>query len=129
MAKSKKPTSSKPFGDEITIQELPLKNPVRPGPPGGKTLLDLIEEKRPRNPDGTPIEAHQTEELVVFGPVMQAFSWTVPLMMLLFALDYLVHAQYREEVEINMILIRMFKATPGTPHLPELQPSQKLTND
>lgn len=117
MAKSKNPASSKPLGDEITIQELPLNNPVRSGPPGGKTLLDLIEEKRPRNPDGTPIEAHQTEELVVFGPIMQAFTWMVPLMMLLFSLDYLVHAQYRQEIEIDMILMRMFKATPGTSHL------------
>lgn len=123
MAKSKKSATSKPFGDEITIQELPLKNPVRSGPPGGKTLLDLIEEKRPRNPDGTPVEAHQAdEEMVVFGPGMQAFTWMVPLMMLLFSLDYLVHAQYRQEVEMSMILMRVFKAAPGTSR-PPLTPS------
>lgn len=113
MAKTKKTTPSKPSKDEITIQELPLKNPIWTRPPGTKTLLDVIEEKRPRNPDGTPIEAGE-DEVVEFGPGMQAFTWTIPLMMLLFVLDYLVHQQYRQEIELNMIIMRVLKASPGT---------------
>lgn len=116
MAKSKKAAPSKPLKNEITIEELPLKNPIW-SKPTGKTLVDLIDEKRPRNPDGTPIEPHLAdEEIVVFGPVMQTVTWTVPLAMLLFAFDVLVHQQYRQDVEYYMILGRVIKAVPGTSH-------------
>lgn len=119
MAKSKRSASSKPAKDEITIEELPLKNPIWTKPTGNKTLLDIIEEKRPRNPDGTPIEAGGEEnEEVIFGPGMQAFTWMVPLMMLLFSLDYLVHQQYRQEVEMRMIIMRVLKAAPGVYYIP-----------
>ncbi|KAI5840189.1 hypothetical protein DFP73DRAFT_529278 [Morchella snyderi] len=112
MAKPK----SKPQKDPITIAEMPLSRPPPSSTTGPrpKTLVDLIEEKRPRHPDGTPIlPSDGDDDVVVFGAGMTAAMWTVPLAMLLFVFDVLVHQQYVQEVDVPAILWRVVKAVPA----------------
>lgn len=114
-----KPKNPKPKKDPITIAEMPLSRP----PPSStstdsasrpKTLVELIDEKRPRHPDGTPILPSDDDDVVEFGAGMTAVMWTVPLTMLLFAFDVLVHQQYVQEVALSEILWRVVKAVPGS---------------
>ncbi|KAL7270584.1 hypothetical protein RUND412_006705 [Rhizina undulata] len=105
MARARKsPTANPP---EITISEVPLTVPNR-DKPTGRTLIDLIEEHRPQHPDDVTIPAEE-----VIGPVGQSVFWTVPLAMLLFGFDVLVHQQYRQDIEYQMIFIRVLKALPA----------------
>ena len=138
---SNAPASS--FGD-ITISELPLALPDRdtPLPPGHRTLLDLIDEKRPRDSRGNAIvptrrrkldrdvggkkeaergegapeededEAVEMEDLV--GPLAMAFFYTVPLTLTLAAFEVVVHQQYRQDMEWSTIGIKCLKAFPST---------------
>jgi hypothetical protein len=119
MAKSKsKSEKGKTFVNEdgITIREIPLRKPdFGPRAPGHKTLIDIVDEKRPRNPDGTPIVAHSAsdEEEVVFGPVMTTMSFLMPLSMLLGGFDVLVHQQYGQDVVMEKVIWRVARAVPG----------------
>lgn len=97
--------------DGITIHEIPLATPDF-SKPTGPTLLDVIEEKRPRHTDGTPIGVDDGLDLEI-PPVIIAFSFAVPLTMMLFAFDVLVHRQYRQELEYWLIFLRCSKAFPG----------------
>lgn len=121
MAKSKSKSKSekeKTFvnDDGITIREIPLKKPdFGPRAPGHKTLIDIVDERRPRNPDGTPIVAHTSneEEEVVFGPMMTTISFLMPLSMLLGGFDVLVHQQYAQDVVMEKVIWRVVRAMPG----------------
>lgn len=97
--------------DGITIHEIPLATPDF-SKPTGPTLLDVIEEKRPRHTDGTPIGVDDGLDLEI-PPVIIAFSFAVPLTMMLFAFDVLVHRQYRQELEYWLIFLRCSKAFPA----------------
>lgn len=87
--------------------------------PTGKTLLDLIEEKRPRDADGNVIsekKAGEEEEMgleEVFGPGMNTLVIAVPMVILLFWLDVIVHMQYLQEIEWWSIAMRCLKGSPG----------------
>ncbi|RPB15957.1 hypothetical protein P167DRAFT_481965 [Morchella conica CCBAS932] len=84
------------------------------GAPRPKTLVELIDEKRPRHPDGTPIlPSNDDDDVVLFGAGMTAAMWTGPLAMLLFTFDVLVHQQYVQEVEMAEIVWRVVKAVPA----------------
>lgn len=114
----KQKTTDNP-ANPITFKEIPLRPPPASGRPSGqKTLVDIIDENRPKNPDGTPIVPHDADEEVVFGPVMQTVSYTIPLAMLLAGFDVLVHMQYRQEVENKIVMWRVLKAIPGTSPFP-----------
>jgi hypothetical protein len=113
-------TSSFVTPEGVRISEIPLSLPEYGSKPTGRTLLDLIDEKRPRDTDGNPIgfsrkNGDDEEEEEIFGPGMNTFFFAVPLTILLFWLDVLVHMQYRQEVEWRLILMRCLKALPGKP--------------
>ena len=151
MAKSSSPNpldSSAPvsISGDITISELPLALPDRntPRPPGHKTLLDLIEEKRPRDSRGNAIvpvrrrkssedaggkkgaeggegvqeegegEDEEIEMEDLVGPLGMAFFYTVPLTLTLAAFEVVVHQQYRQDMEWSSIGVKCLKAFPST---------------
>ncbi|KAA8912903.1 hypothetical protein FN846DRAFT_903259 [Sphaerosporella brunnea] len=109
----------------VRISELPLKTPEYGKKPTGRTLLDLIDEKRPRDAAGNPIsashkegeageedkEAEEMEE--VFGHRANTFFFAVPLTILLFWLDVLVHMQYRQQTDFKLVIMRCIKAFPA----------------
>ncbi|KAG0129147.1 hypothetical protein HOY82DRAFT_417441 [Tuber indicum] len=107
MAQTKK-TPTRTRTPPITYTEIPMETPTR-NAPSGTTLIDIIDSHRPRDASGAPT---LTEE-EVFGPGMQAFSLTIPLCMLLGTFDYLVHLQYRQEVDLNEIIWKVIKASPA----------------
>lgn len=118
MVRTRKPKSFvTPEG--ITVTELPLAHPDYDTKPTGKTLLDLIEEKRPRDADGNVIsekKAGEEEEMgleEVFGPGMNTLVIAVPMVILLFWLDVIVHMQYLQEIEWWSIAMRCLKGSPG----------------
>ncbi|CUS06861.1 unnamed protein product [Tuber aestivum] len=112
MARTKK-TPTRARTPPITYTEIPLKTPTRHAP-SGKTLVDIIDTHRPRDPSGAPIPSSTpAEEEEIFGPGMQAFCLTVPFCMLLGTFDYLVHLQYRQEVDLRGIIWRVIKASPA----------------
>jgi len=96
----------------VTFTEIPMQMPNYGSAPTGKTLLDIIEEKRPRNASGTPIGAEEEDEEEIFGLGANTFFFVVPLVILLFWLDVLVHIQYRQETEWKLIFGRCAKALP-----------------
>jgi hypothetical protein len=102
--------------DGVRITEIPMKKPEYGSKPKGRTLLDLIDEKRPRDANGTPIGWSEDglEEVEPFGPVMNTLIFAIPLMILLCSLDIVVHMQYRQDLEWSLILWRCIKAFPGT---------------
>jgi hypothetical protein len=112
-------TSSFVTPDGVRISEIPMRSPEYGQKPTGRTLLDIIDEKRPRDADGNPIgvsrEGDEEDEEEVFGHGMNTFFFAVPLTILLFWLDVLVHMQYRQEMEWRLILMRCLKAFPGKP--------------
>lgn len=118
MARTKR-TPTRTHTPPITYTEIPMKTPNRDAP-SGKTLIDLIDTHRPRDPSGTPIPSSSTpteDEEEIFGPGMQALCLTVPFCMLLGAFDYLVHLQYRQEVDLRGIIWKVIKSSPRTiPH-------------
>jgi len=100
----------------VTVSEIPLGMPDRGRKPGGRTLLDVIDEKRPRDAHGNPIGAttkEEVEEIDVFGHAGNTFFFAVPLTILLFWLDVLVHLQYKQEAEWRLVVLRCVKAFPG----------------
>lgn len=56
----------------------------------------------------------------LFGPVMQTMLYVVPLVTVLFWLDYLVYFQYRQEIEWWDITVRSVKGAPGMFWIPFL---------
>ena len=97
----------------VTFTEIPMQMPNYGSAPTGKTLLDIIEEKRPRDASGTPIGVGEEDEEEIFGHGANTFFFAVPLVILLFWLDVLVHIQYRQETEWKLIFGRCAKALPG----------------
>jgi hypothetical protein len=96
--RTKPPTPTEPelfpprasFVPPETVSEVPVGIPDHARKPGGRTLLDLIDEKRPHNAHGNPISATTTEEVEeidVFGHAGNTFFFVVPLTILLFWLD------------------------------------------
>lgn len=144
-AKNSSPSPNAPdfSSGDITISELPLALPDRdtPLPPGHKTLLDIIEEKRPRDSRGDAIVPTrrrrksgegaggkkegdegvreeedgdgviEMEDLV--GPLGMAFFYTVPLTLTLAAFEVVVHQQYIQDIEWSVIGIKCLKAFPS----------------
>lgn len=140
--------SAKPPAEPISITEIPLTVPDRtrrpPSSTGGKTLLDLIDERRAElgllpddngkqtgsskaspplgkavridGKDDSEVEEITNDEL--FGPVMQTVFYTVPLLTVLFCLDVLVYKQYRQEIIWEEIARRIAKSGPGGFSLP-----------
>src|SRR5437879_2150146 len=105
MARTKR-TPTRTRTPPITCTEIPMGAPIREAP-SGKTLIDIIDSHRPRDASGAPIPSSSTPtegEEEIFGPGMQAFCLTVPFCMLLGTFDYLVHLQYRQEVDLNGII-------------------------
>jgi hypothetical protein len=112
-----KPTKSFTTDEGVHVTEIPLRTPDYNSKPTGKTLLDIIDERRPRDANGNPIGVTQEEEIELFGPGMNTLFFVVPLTILLFWLDVLVHIQYRQETEWNLIVSRCAKAFPGMPRI------------
>jgi len=112
MARTKR-TPTRTRTPPITYNEIPLITPNRDAPPG-KTLIDLIDTHRPRDPSGAPIPSSAPNEEEIFGPGMQALCLTVPFCMLLGAFDYLVYLQYRQEVDLRGIIWKVIKSSPCT---------------
>ena len=97
----------------VTISEIPMRTPEFGKKPAGRTLLDIIEAKRPRDAKGNPIGVTTEEEVEVFGHAANTFFFAVPLTILLFWLDVLVHMQYKQEKEWGLVVARCAKAFPG----------------
>lgn len=109
----------------VHITEIPLRKPDYKTKPadGTRTLLDIIEERRllstgeggslSTGEGGSLHVAVQEEEVELFGLGMNAFFFAVPLTILLFWLDVLVHLQYRHETDYAEIVARCAKAFPG----------------
>lgn len=137
-SKSTGASSSTSYPGSITVEEITLARPTDlPRAPGTKTLIDIIEERRPQNPDGTPVSARkakkrkkeqkdtpqgeesgseadeeETEEIQVVGPFAQSIFHAVPMATLLTALDIVVHHQYRQDLHFTPILLRTLKSFP-----------------
>lgn len=120
-ATRKKPSSAarRPFvtDEGVHVAEIPLRKPnfkARPAA-GTRTLLDIIEERQlfGARDGGSPHVSVREEEVEVFGLGMNAFFFAVPLTILLFWLDLLVHLQYRHEIDYAEIVVRCAKAFPG----------------
>ncbi|KAI5811019.1 hypothetical protein DFH27DRAFT_531069 [Peziza echinospora] len=108
-----------PETEGFTITEVPLSLPNRTRDPKHKTLLDIVDERRPRDAQGRPIDAHKKGESGVdedgedlVGPFAQAFFYNVPLIFLLFAFEVIVHQQYRQELDLKKITFKCLKAFP-----------------
>lgn len=107
-------SSNKPVESPTSTPKIKLAQPDRSGPKG-KTLLDLVEERKHLLEQGTPFDKKYTDGLVrdeggnileaglgdgePIGPIGDAVFWAVCLTMFHFTLDVLTFQQYRQEIE------------------------------
>lgn len=106
--------SNQPIEAPTSAPKIKLAQPDRSGPKG-KTLLDLVEERKHLLEKGQPFDKQHNDGLVrdeggnilqaglgdgePIGPVGDAVFWAVCLCMFHFTLDVLTFQQYRQEIE------------------------------
>ena len=105
--------SRTPKPEPISFEEIPLSQPARDTPRdknAPKTLFELIEEKAPRLSADT-----DAADTPIINTATETIFYTVPLLILLFWFDVLVHLQYRQELkpEWTSIAGRTLRAAPG----------------
>lgn len=107
-------SSNKPVEAPTSAPKIKLAQPDRSGPKG-KTLLDLVEERKDLLEKGRPFDKQHDDGQVrdeggnilqaglgdgePIGPVGDAIFWAVCLSMFHFTLDVLTFQQYRQEIE------------------------------
>lgn len=114
-------SSNKPIESPTSTPKIKLAQPDRSGPKG-KTLLDLVEERKDLLEKGQPFDKQYDDGQIrgesgnilqaglmddePIGPVGDAIFWAVCLAMFHFTLDVLTFQQYRQEIEWSPILQR-----------------------
>lgn len=84
--------------------------PDRSGPQG-KTLVDIMEEKKAQLSKDHPEILHEDDDAI--GPFGEALVYSIALAIFHFTLDVLVFYQYRQDMEWKEIFLRTAKVLPA----------------